>query len=58
MDGWIFPEIKLECVQNFPEIKLECVQKAWKSRIMARKKAKAWLKKVLKLAILVIKHLN
>ena len=27
MDGWIFPEIKLECVQNFPEIKLECVQK-------------------------------
>ena len=27
MDGWIFSEIKLECVQNVPEIKLECVQK-------------------------------
>ena len=26
MDGWIFSEIKLECVQNVPEIKLECVQ--------------------------------
>ena len=27
MDGWIFSEIKLECVQNVPEIRLECVQK-------------------------------